>query len=144
VAEWRYLRRRRLALQMVASIARGTRWVLFEPSTPGVWNRLARQISAFLSAYEAEQAFADGQPDSAWFVVCDERVNPPRQTPLTSVLFGYRAGRDGTWICWLLTHEPSGPRVQQASLNQLQSAGGRPPMDPDFDVATLMQEHFRQ
>ena len=143
VPEWRYLRRRRLALQMVSSIARGTRWVLFEPSTSGVWKRLARQIGAFLSAYEAEGAFGESQPGSAWFVVCDERVNPPRQTPVTSVLFGYSAGRDGTWICWLLTHEPTGPRVQQTSLNQLQSAGGRPPMDPDFDVATLMQEHFR-
>jgi len=141
--EWRYLGRRRLALQMVDSIARGTRWVLFEPSVPVVWNRLARQIGDFLASYERDGAFPDATPAAAWFVVCDERVNPPRQTPMTSVLFGYNAGREGLWICWLVTHDPSGTRVQQTSLNQLQSAGGRPPLDPDFDVATLMQEHFR-
>lgn len=142
VAEWRYLGRRRLALQMVESVARGTRWVLFEPSLPVVWRRLARQVSTLLSEYEREGAFPEAASGGAWFVICDERVNPPRQTPLTSVLFGYSTGRDGTWICWLLTQEPTGPRVQQTSLNQLQSAGGRPPLDPDFDVATLMQEHF--
>jgi len=143
IPEWRYLGRRRLALQMVESVVRGTRWVLFEPSLPSVWRRLSRQIAAFLATYEQDGAFPGSEPGSAWFVVCDERVNPPHQTSLISVLFGYRAGRDGTWICWLLTHDPTGARVQQASLNQLQSAGGRPPLDPDFDVATLLQENFR-
>jgi hypothetical protein len=127
---------------MVESVARGTRWVLFEPSVPAVWRRLARQIATLLAGYERDGVFPEAAPGGAWFVICDERVNPPRQTPLTSVLFGYSTGRDGTWICWLLAHEPTGPRVQQTSLNQLQSAGGRPPLDPDFDVATLLQEHF--
>jgi uncharacterized protein len=143
VAEWRYLARRRLALQVIESIVRGTRWVLFEPYAPAIWRRLGRQVGEFLARYEHEGAFADAPPGGAWFVVCDERVNPPRAQPLTSVLFGYTAGREGTWICWLLTQDPAGARVRHTSLNQLQSAGGRPPLDPDFDVATLLQEHFR-
>jgi len=143
VAEWRYLGRRRLALQIVASVVRGTRWVLFEPSVPAIWRRLGRQVGEFLASYERDGAFGDALPGAAWFVVCDERVNPPRANPLTSVLFGYTADREGVWICWLLTQDPAGTRVQHTSLNQLQSAGGRPPMDPDFDVATLLQDHFR-
>jgi len=143
IPEWRYLARRRLALQMVNSIVRGTRWVLFEPSVPVVWRRLARQVGQFLTQYEIDGAFPDAAPGSAWFVVCDERVNPPRQTPSTSVLFGYTVGRDGVWICWLLTQAAAGTTVQQTSLNQLQSAGGKPPLDPHFDVATLLHEHFK-
>ena len=61
-----------------------------------------------------------------------------------SLLFGYAATRGGEWQCWLLTHGPQGSRVQQVSLNRLQSAGGRPPMDPEFDVATVLYEHLRR
>jgi hypothetical protein len=142
VPEWRYLGRRRLALQVIDSIVRGTRWVLFEPSVPGVWRRLVRQVSAFLTDYERDGAFPPAAPGGAWFVVCDERINP-RGVQMISVLLGYGTGREGEWLCWLVTHDPAGTRVRHTSLNRLQSAGGRPPMDPDFDVATLLQEHFR-
>ena len=58
------------------------------------------------------------------------------------MLFGFAAVRAGEWHCWLVTHGPGGSRAQPVSLNRLQSAGGRPPLDPDFDVATVLQEHL--
>ena len=44
----------------------------------------------------------------------------------------------------LLARDPrtGGSRAQPVSLNRLQSAGGKPPLDPDFDVATVLWEHL--
>jgi phage tail sheath protein FI len=143
-ADWRYLGLRRLAFFVVDSIERGTRWVLFEQPGPALWWRLERQVSDFLAALEREEAFPGRVPEQTWFAICDERVNPPQQLGEVRLLFGFAALREGEWHCWLLTHGPSGSRVQPVSLNRLQSAGGKPPLDPDFDVATVLQQHLRR
>lgn len=140
---WRFLALRRLALFVVDSIVRSTRWVLFEPSGADTWWRLEMQVAEFLGALEREGAFPAGPPGQSWFVVCDERVNPERQIGGVQVLFGYAASREGEWNCWLLSHGAQGTRVQPVSLNRLHSAAGRPPLDPDFDVATMITEQFR-
>ena len=141
-ADWQHLGLRRLALFVVDSIERGTRWVLFEPPGPSLWWRVERQVAEFLTALERDLAFPDRRPDRNWFAICDQRVNPPRQIGELHVLFGFAAVRAGEWHCWLVTHGPGGSRAQPVSLNRLQSAGGRPPLDPDFDVATVLQEHL--
>ena len=140
--DWRYLGLRRLALLVVDSIERGTRWVLFEQPGPALWWRIERQVSEFLTALERDQAFPSRPPDRNWFAICDQRVNPPRQIGEVHVLFGFAALREAEWHCWLVTHGPGGSRAQSVSLNRLQSAGGKPPLDPDFDVATVLQEHL--
>ena len=142
VPDWRYLGLRRLALLVVDSIERGTRWVLFEQPGPALWWRIERQVSEFLTALEREQAFPSRAPERSWFAICDQRVNPPRQVGEVHVLFGFAALREAEWHCWLVTHGPAGSRAQPVSLNRLQSAGGKPPLDPDFDVATVLQEHL--
>lgn len=139
--DWRYLGLKRLALLVVDSIERGTRWVLFEQQGPALWWRLERQVADFLTALEREAAFP-ARPDRNWFAICDQRVNLPRQLGEVHVLFGFAALREGEWHCWLVTHGPVGSRAQPVSLNRLQSAGGKPPLDPDFDVATVLQEHL--
>ena len=140
--DWRYLGLRRLALLAVDSIERGTRWVLFEQPGPALWWRIERQVAEFLTALERDQAFPSRPPDRSWFAICDQRVNPPRQIGEVHVLFGFAALREAEWHCWLVTHGPAGSRAQPVSLNRLQSAGGKPPLDPDFDVATVLQEHL--
>jgi phage tail sheath protein FI len=139
---WRFLTLRRLALFVVDSIVRSTRWVLFEPPGTETWQRLEAQVAEFLGALEREGAFPAGPPGQSWFAICDERVNPERQLTDVQVLFGYAASREGEWQCWLLSHGAQGTRVQPVSLNRLHSAGGRPPLDPDFDVATMLYEHL--
>jgi len=140
--DWRYLALRRLALGVVESVVCGTRWVLFEAAGPELWWRLQKQVGEFLASLEQAGAFPAVPPRQAWFAICDERVNPQRQLGGVNLLFGYAATREGEWQCWLLTHGPQGTRVQQVSLSRLHSAGGRPPMDPDFDVATMLYEHL--
>ncbi len=141
-ADWRHLALRRLALLVIDSIERGTRWVLFEQPGPALWWRLERQVAEFLMALEAEGAFPVRPPDRGWFAICDQRVNPPRQIGEVRALFGFTALREGEWHCWLVTHGAGGSRVQPVSLNRLHSAGGKPPLDPDFDVATVLQEQL--
>jgi hypothetical protein len=141
-ADWRYLGLRRLALFVVDSIERGTRWVLFEQPGPALWWRVERQVGDFLAALAADGAFPGNPETQAWFSICDQRVNPPRQQRTVNLLFGFAALREGEWHCWLVTHGAHGSRVQSVSLNRLQSAGGRPPLDPDFDVATVLHERL--
>src|SRR5262249_37980312 len=45
---WRYLNIRRLFNYLEKSIERGTQWVVFEPNDPDLWQRVRRNISAFL------------------------------------------------------------------------------------------------
>ena len=142
--DWRYLSLRRLALFVVDSVERGTRWVLFDQPGPALWWQLERQVSEFLGALEKEQAFPARTPDPSWFAICDQRVNPPRQMGEVNLLFGFAALRDEEWHCWLVSHGRSGSRAQPVSLNRLQSARGKPPLDPDFDVATVLWEQLRR
>ena len=137
--DWRYLGLRRLALFVADSVERGTRWVLFEQPGPALWWRVERQVADFLGALEADGAFPSRPAGQAWFSICDQRVNAPRQLREVHVLFGFAALREGEWHCWLVTHGAHGSRIQAVSLNRLQSAGGKPPLDPDFDVATVLQ-----
>jgi phage tail sheath protein FI len=143
--EWRYLSARRLALFIVDSIERGTRWVVFEQNGPALWRKLQRQVGEFLAELEREGAFPGRVPGEAGFVICDERLNPPTQPAGTvNLLLGFAAMRAGEHHTYLLTHQPAGSRVQHVSLNRLQSAGGRPPLDPEIDVATLLADALRR
>lgn len=153
VAAWRSLAERRRSLAITESILRGTRWTVFAPGGITVWRRLAHQVGLFLGGLEAEGAFlspANGPatptaPGTHWFVLCDERLNPPDQPPgHLHFLFGYAAHRAGEWQSFLVSQAPMGPSVRTATLNRLQSAGGLPPLDPELDVATLFTDRFRR
>ena len=136
--DWCYLSLRRLALFLVESIERGTRWALFENSDAPLWRRLEQQVAEFLDGLDRDGAFP-GREGQAWFAICDERLNPPGRRDEVSLMFGFAALREGEWHSWVVTHGPFGSRSHAVSLNRLQSAGGKPPLDPDFDVATVLQ-----
>jgi hypothetical protein len=118
-ADWRSLGRRRLAQMIVASIERGTRWMLFEPSEPPTWQRGAAQVRAFFAALEEQGAFAGHEPGDRWYVVCDERVNrgPHRERGMVNLLFGFAAARPGEFHSWIVSHRAGGSRVQAVSPN---------------------------
>ena len=143
-SDWRYLGLKRIALLVTDSIARGTRWVLFEQPGPVVWFRAEQQVAQFLSSLARDAAFPTRPGAQPWFSICDHRVNPTPEQRDVNLLFGFAAFREGDWHCWLVSHGARGSRVQPVSLNRLQSAGGRPPLDPDFDVATVLHEHLQR
>ena len=76
-SEWRYLNVRRLFAMIEASIARSTRWVVFEPDDVPLWKSIKRDITAFLTLLWRDGALMGRTPDEAFFVQCDEETNPP-------------------------------------------------------------------
>lgn len=118
-ADWRSLSAKRLALLIVNSIERGTRWMVFEPNEPAAWRRATQQLREFMTALEERGAFADRNPGDRWFVLCDERVNRERhrEQGIVNLMFGIPARRPGGFHAWLVSHRAGGSRVQTVSPN---------------------------
>jgi uncharacterized protein len=74
---WRYINVRRLFNYVEKSIERGTQWVVFEPNDMNLWERVKRDISAFMTGVWREGALFGATPAQAFFVKCDEELNPP-------------------------------------------------------------------
>ena len=79
---WRYINVRRLFNYVGKSIERGTQWVVFEPNDMMLWARVRRDVSAFLSTVWSDGALFGASPSDAYFVKCDEELNPPASRDL--------------------------------------------------------------
>ncbi|HRV95752.1 MAG TPA: phage tail sheath subtilisin-like domain-containing protein [Anaerolineae bacterium] len=75
---WRYINVRRLFNFVEKSIERGTQWVVFEPNEPMLWARIRRDVTAFLTTVWSSGALFGNTPNEAFYVKCDEELNPPR------------------------------------------------------------------
>jgi hypothetical protein len=75
--EWRYLNVRRLFNFVEESIQNGTQWVVFEPNDYTLWQRVNRDVSAFLKRVWMSGALFGATPQEAFFVKCDAENNPP-------------------------------------------------------------------
>lgn len=73
---WRYINVRRLFSMIEASVERGTQWVVFEPNDQMLWARVVRDVSSFLRMRWREGALFGTTPEQAFFVKCDEELNP--------------------------------------------------------------------
>jgi len=121
-SDWKYLAARRLALFIVDSIERGTRWVVFETNGPALWLRVFEQIDTFLAELDRDGAFVGRSPEDAYLVVCDQRINAENDGTL-NILFGFAAARAGEFHSYLISHQAAGSRVRQVTINRLESAG---------------------
>jgi len=119
--DWRFLSARRLALRIVASVERGTRWMLFEQNAPVTWARGRSLVDAYLARFAAEGAFAGSSTQERYFVVCDERVNQPDSVASgrVNLLYGIAARRAGEFDAWLVSHQPAASRARPVSVNRL-------------------------
>ncbi|WP_371658255.1 phage tail sheath family protein [Streptomyces sp. NBC_00280] len=75
-AEWRYISSRRLFNFLRESIDEGTQWAVFEPNSPEIWSKMRRNVGAFLNTVWASGALLGNTPEEAFYVRCDETVNP--------------------------------------------------------------------
>jgi hypothetical protein len=75
--EWRYISVRRLISYIEKSIELGTQWVVFEPNDEDLWARVRRTVSNFLERIWREGALFGSSPQQAFYVKCDEELNPP-------------------------------------------------------------------
>lgn len=74
---WRYINVRRLFNYVEESVREGTQWVVFEPNEPFLWGQVTRDINAFLRSVWRSGALAGTSPEQAFYVKCDEELNPP-------------------------------------------------------------------
>jgi len=85
-APWRYVNVRRLLLYIEESIEEGTRWVVFEPNNLALWKKLDRTISEFLTRVWRDGALFGATPEEAFYVKCDEELNPEPVRALGQVI----------------------------------------------------------
>ncbi|MDR3303827.1 MAG: phage tail sheath subtilisin-like domain-containing protein [Treponema sp.] len=76
-AEWRYINVRRLFCMVEQAILNGTQWVVFEPNTRDLWKQITRNITSFLLNIWHSGALFGSSPDEAFYVRCDDELNPP-------------------------------------------------------------------
>ena len=74
---WQYVNIRRLFLFLEKSIQEGIRWAVFEPNNTGLWAKLRRSISDFLTRVWRDGALFGETADKAFYVRIDDVLNPP-------------------------------------------------------------------
>jgi hypothetical protein len=114
-ADWQYLAPRRLALFIVNSIERGTRWVAMAQPQIEVAETAAFQVRAFFEALYEHQAFGTRRMQDAFFVVCDQRSE-------FQLVIGFAAKTPPGFHSYRIEHSASGSKTVPVSLNRLNAA----------------------
>lgn len=74
---WRYVNVRRLFIMVEASLDVGMQWVVFEPNDRMLWAKVRRDVTSFLRTIWLSGALFGNTPEEAFYVKCDEELNPP-------------------------------------------------------------------
>jgi uncharacterized protein len=72
---WRYLNVRRLFNFVEKSVDNGTQWVVFEPNDYYLWEKVTRDVGAFLTRVWRDGALFGATPADAYYVKCDDELN---------------------------------------------------------------------
>jgi phage tail sheath protein FI len=75
-ASWLYINVRRLVLTLARWIDRNMTWAAFEPNTARLWNRIQRELNAYLGRLWQDGALKGESAADAFFVKCDSETNP--------------------------------------------------------------------
>jgi phage tail sheath protein FI len=75
-ADLKYINVRRTLLFLRKSIDEGTQWVVFEPNNQALWQKITRNVSAFLTDVWRSGALFGETPQQAFYVKCDKETNP--------------------------------------------------------------------
>jgi phage tail sheath protein FI len=85
-ADLKYVNVRRTLLYLRESIDEGTQWVVFEPNTPALWQKITRNVTAFLTNVWRSGALFGNTAAEAFYVKCDAETNPPELRELGQVV----------------------------------------------------------
>ncbi len=85
-ADLKYINVRRTLLFLRESIDEGTQWAVFEPNTPALWQKINRNITAFLTNVWRSGALFGNTPQEAFYVKCDAETNPAELRELGQVV----------------------------------------------------------
>jgi hypothetical protein len=85
-SQYRYVSTRRYFNFLRESIDEGTQFVVFEPNTPALWQRITQTVSGFLLNQWRDGALFGTTPEQAFFVKCDKDTNPDTVRDLGQVV----------------------------------------------------------
>jgi phage tail sheath protein FI len=85
-ADLKYINVRRTLLFLRKSIEQGMQWVVFDPNGPELWQRITRNITAFLTVVWRSGALFGTTAAEAFYVKCDAETNPPELRDLGQVV----------------------------------------------------------
>jgi uncharacterized protein len=114
-ADWQYLAARRLALNIVNSIERGTRWVAMAQPHIEVADAAAAQVRAFFESLYENQAFGTRPMEDAFLVLCDQRSE-------FELVIGFATRSTPGFHTFRIVHSASGSKVVPVSLARLNAA----------------------
>lgn len=83
---WRYVNVRRLFITVEASMDAGLQWVVFEPNDNTLWAKVTRDVTSFLRGVWRSGALFGNTPEQAFYVKCDEELNPPEVRDLGQLI----------------------------------------------------------
>jgi phage tail sheath protein FI len=74
---YRQLSVRRLVTMIERVLEQQMQWAVFEPGGPALQEALAQALVTYLRQLYRENAFSGASEDEAFFVRCDDALNPP-------------------------------------------------------------------
>ena len=123
VADFRYLASRRTHSFILNCILRGTRWAASAAPGPDAFAAIEAQVREFLGDLYRSGAFPGRGPDDAYFVVCDESLNPPAATRRgLRFVVGFAATRAGEFHGYRVEPAPDGGDAQPVTVNRWRDA----------------------
>ena len=86
IVAWRYVNVRRLFLFVEESILEGLRWAVFEPNDTGLWKKIHRTLTEFLTRVWRSGALFGDTAAEAFYVKVDAKLNPEPVRALGQVI----------------------------------------------------------
>jgi phage tail sheath protein FI len=105
--DWRYVNVCRLVITLRRWIEMNMTWVTFEPNTPQLWVRIARELTVYLTDLWRDGALAGRTADEAFYIKCDSETNPQQAIEAGQVVtdIGLAPGTPAEFVIVRVVHQ---------------------------------------
>jgi phage tail sheath protein FI len=120
-ADWQRLASRRLALFILNSVERGTRWAVLTRQHAELAAAATARVSELFEWLHARGCFGSRSLEESYFVICDPRINPADggEPGAFHLLVGFAAARVGEFHVYRISHTSRGGTVTPVTRNRL-------------------------
>ncbi|MEA3262355.1 MAG: hypothetical protein U9R07_02600 [Pseudomonadota bacterium] len=96
----RYVNVRRMMLFIENSLYRGLRFATFKNNAEPLWASIRLAAGSFMNGLMLQDAFASRTKSEAYYVICDETINPPDDVAkgIVKVLVGFAPNRPAEFV----------------------------------------------
>ena len=112
-SDWRYVPVKRTFLMIEESIAKSTRWIVFEPNDEPLWKRVRFNVEAFLTRVWRDGALMGRVAEEAFFVKCDSDTNPQENIDagVVTIVIGIAPVKPAEFVVFRIGQRASGSTV---------------------------------